>query len=82
MVWTMWAFASSYSASPSGEQAEDPAGEHLLDRAVERHDRELGRDLGAELAGLLRLLDHAADQRVGLADLVDVHRAERCSRRA
>ena len=77
MVRTMWALASSYSALALREQAEDPSGQHLLDRAVERHDRELGRDLGAELAGLLRLLDHAADQRVGLADLADVRRAER-----
>ena len=51
------------------QQAEDPARQHLLDRAVERHRGELRRHRVAELAVALRLAHDVSDQPVGLADL-------------
>src|SRR3954467_4815950 len=59
------------------QRGADPPGPPLLDRAVERHGGELRRDVGAELARGLGLLDHRADQVVGLGDLLDGRLAER-----
>src|SRR5688500_14793947 len=59
------------------EDTEDPAREHLLDRAVERHRRELRGDVVAEGAVALRQRDDPADQRVGLADRGEVAAPER-----
>src|SRR3954447_5455804 len=62
------------------QQVEDPAREHLLDRAVERHRCELRRDRVLERALLLRLGHDLGDQLVGLADLRQVGLAERVRR--
>src|SRR5688500_10474448 len=58
------------------EEAEDPAGEDLLDRSVEGHRRELGGHRVAELARALRFLHDPLDLPVGLGDLAEVRRSE------
>src|SRR3954453_20514614 len=60
-----------------GHDAEDPAGQDLLDGPVEGQRRELRRDVVAELAGRLRTRHDVRDQLVGLADLGEVRTAER-----
>src|SRR4051794_30497907 len=52
------------------QHPEDPSGQQLLDRTVEAHGREVGRDVGLERAVLARLLDDPGDQVVRLADLL------------
>src|SRR4029077_8882642 len=47
---------------PTRQQSEDPAGQNLLDRAVERDRRELGCDLRLELVVGLRLGHDLGDQ--------------------
>src|SRR6188472_4642817 len=56
-------------AVAAGDQAEHPARQELLDRAVEPHRRELRIDVVAELAGRLGVGDDLGDQIVGAADL-------------
>src|SRR3954465_4812061 len=63
-----------------GHEAEDPPGEHLLDRAVEAQRGELRRDVGAELPARLALGHDRGDERVGLADLGQVRAPERVRR--
>src|SRR4051795_3119405 len=60
--------------------AEDPPGQELLDRAVEAHRGEFGRDVGLERAVLAGALDDHGDQVVGLADLAEVVAPERVRR--
>ena len=52
------------------QHLEDPAGQHLLDRAVEGQRREPRRDRVLELAVGLGPRDDPRDQLVGLADLL------------
>src|SRR2546423_775436 len=59
-----------------GDRLEDPAGEELLDRAVEDHRREVGVDVVTELAGTLRVGDDLRDQVVGPPDLGEMGPAE------
>src|SRR5680860_1466692 len=59
-----------------GGQLEDPAGELLLDRAVEGHRGERGVDVAAEGARLLPVGDDLGDRVVGAADLRQVGAAE------
>src|SRR3954454_10447175 len=63
-----------------GQVAEDPAGEELLDRAVEAHRGEVGRDVGLERAVLAGAVDDRGDHRVRLADLVEMRGPERVRR--
>src|SRR3954468_5176187 len=63
-----------------GQVAEDPAREELLDRAVEAHRGEVGRDVRLERAVLARAVDDRRDHRVRLADLVEMRGAERVGR--
>src|SRR4051794_18371611 len=56
--------------------AEDPPGQELLDRAVEAHRGEFGRDVGLERAVLAGAVDDRRDHPVGLADLVEMGGAE------
>src|SRR5436190_10330150 len=65
---------------PIGQHPEDPAGEDLLDRPVERERREARRDLALEGARFLRFAHDVADERVRLGDLVRVAHAERVRR--
>src|SRR3954453_2488738 len=60
-----------------GDDAEDPAGQDLLDRPVERQRGELRRDVVTELPGPLRTGHDLGDQLVGLADLGEVRAPER-----
>ncbi len=76
-VLTGWIFDLLPSGEDQFEQAEDPACEHLLDRAVEGHGGELGGHRRAELAARLRLLDDALDLAVGVGDRLQVGGAER-----
>src|SRR5829696_4398466 len=62
------------------QQPEDPAGQDLLDRAVERHRGELGPHAVAERAVRLRLAHDLRDQPVRLADLGKVRAPERVRR--
>src|SRR3954452_24819334 len=62
------------------QDVEDPPGQHLLDRAVERHRGELGRHRRAERPLGLRALDDRADELVRLADLGQVRPPERVRR--
>src|SRR6185437_10926864 len=52
-----------------GDQLEDPAGEQLLDRAVEGHRGEVGIDVAAERPRGLPLGNDLRDRVVGAADL-------------
>src|SRR5205085_5797721 len=57
------------------DAVEDPAGQHLLDGAVEGERRELGRDLGAEDSLVLRLSHDRGALGVGVANLAEMRAA-------
>ena len=72
--------ARSKSASVAGDQLEHPAGEKLLDRAVEPHRGELRVDVLAKGARSLAVGDDLGDHVVGAADLRQVGAPERVRR--
>ena len=80
IVSTTKRFASSKSSSPSCEHPEDPAGEHLLDRAVERHRREVGVTSSRNCPSACAVARRCRRSVEGLADLARWRRAERVRR--
>ena len=55
-----------------GQLAHHPAGQDLLERAVEDRGRDLRVDVAAKLTGLLAVDDDLLERLVRVADLVDL----------